>query len=155
MAKKEKNNKIRIGIILFLAILIYAIFTFFKPVYSDFGLPLKKITFGNNVINVEIADSDAVRSRGLMMRTFMHPNHGMLFVWPDMAPRTFWMRDTFIPLDMVFIDRDGKIVGIVENTQPHNISPVGVDQSSQYVLEIPAGDVKRFEMAVGKTLQLP
>jgi uncharacterized membrane protein (UPF0127 family) len=90
-----------------------------------------------------------------MMRTFLPQGQGMLFIWPEEAPRTMWMKDTFIPLDIIFIDAQGKIVGIVTDAVPHDLSPLGTDRPARYVLEVPAGDVKRLGLAVGQALDLP
>jgi uncharacterized membrane protein (UPF0127 family) len=79
----------------------------------------------------------------------------MLFVWPEEAPRTMWMKDTFIPLDMIFIDGQGNIVSIINNAVPHDLSPLGGDRPAQYVLELPAGDANRLGLAVGQSIVLP
>ena len=144
------------GVALALAIVLYAVIVSFRPTFSDYGLPTAEISIGkNNPVIVEIADSDASRAKGLMMRTFLPQGQGMLFVWPEEAPRTMWMKDTFIPLDIIFIDAQGKIVGIVTDAAPHDLSPLGTDRPARYVLEVPAGDAKRLGLAVGQTLDLP
>jgi uncharacterized membrane protein (UPF0127 family) len=149
------KNRLRIGAGLLLALLLYAAVVALRPQMSDYGLPLKKIEIGQNILKVEVVDTEDSRAKGLMMRAFLPPNQGMLFVWPEDAPRTMWMKDTFIPLDIIFIEADGKIAGIVENAEPHNLSPLGTDRPVRYVLEVPAGDAKRLQMAVGQTVVLP
>jgi uncharacterized membrane protein (UPF0127 family) len=79
----------------------------------------------------------------------------MLFVWPEEAPRTMWMKDTFIPLDIIFMDGQGKIVGIIAQAVPHDLSPLGTDRPARYVLEVPAGDANRLGLAVGQSIVLP
>ena len=158
MDKKTKKKlwMTRTGIALVLAIVVYALLVTLRPTVSEYGLPTETLSIGkNNTLTVEIADSDASRAKGLMMRTFLPQGQGMLFIWPEEAPRTMWMKDTFIPLDIVFIEANGKIAGIVENAEPHNVSPLGTDRPVRYVLEVPAGDAKRLEMAVGQTVVLP
>jgi uncharacterized membrane protein (UPF0127 family) len=152
----KNNKKLWVGGVLLLVIVLCAVFGFFRPTISDYGLTTEKISIGKtNTVIVEIADSDASRAKGLMMRTFLPQGQGMLFVWPEEAPRTMWMKDTFIPLDMIFIDAHGKIVGIVTDAVPHDLSPLGTDRPARYVLEVPAGDANRLGLAVGQTLDLP
>jgi uncharacterized membrane protein (UPF0127 family) len=155
----KNNKKLWVGgvlLVVIVVIVLYAVFGFFRPTVSDYGLPTAEISIGkNNPVIVEIADSDASRAKGLMMRTFLPQGQGMLFVWPEEAPRTMWMKDTFISLDMIFIDAQGNIVGIVTDAAPHDLSPLGTDRPARYVLEVPAGDAKRLGLAVGQTLDLP
>lgn len=93
-------------------------------------------------IQVEIAADDASREHGLMDRTSMPADHGMLFVFPDSQIRTFWMKDTLIPLDMLFLDADGKLVTLLADVPPCKADPCGIYPSTQparYVLELNAG----------------
>ena len=144
------------GAALALAIVLYAIIVAPRPTVSEYGLPTETLSIGkNNTLTVEIADSDASRAKGLMMRTFLPQGQGMLFVWPEEAPRTMWMKDTFIPLDIIFMDGQGKIVGIATQAVPHDLSPLGTDRPARYVLEVPAGDANRLGLAVGQVLDLP
>jgi hypothetical protein len=100
-------KKLWVGGVLLLVIVLCAVFGFFRPTISDYGLTTEKISIGKtNTVIVEIVDSEASRAKGLMMRTFLPQGQGMLFVWPEEAPRTMWMKDTFISLDMIFIDAD-------------------------------------------------
>jgi uncharacterized membrane protein (UPF0127 family) len=155
----KNNKKLWVGgvlLVVIVVIVLYAVFGFFQPTVSDYGLPTEKISIGKtNTVIVEIVDTDASRAKGLMMRTFLPQGQGMLFVWPEEAPRTMWMKDTFIPLDIIFIDAQGKIVGIMTDAVPHDLSPLGTDRPARYVLEVPAGDAKRLGLAVGQTLDLP
>ncbi len=88
---------------------------------------------------VELARSEPEREKGLMYRERMDADAGMLFVFERPAPLTFWMKNTFIPLDMIFIGADRHIVGIVENAEPRTLSARRVDGVSEYVLEINGG----------------
>jgi hypothetical protein len=155
----KNDKKLWVGgvlLVVIVVIVLYAVFGFFRSTVSDYGLPTEAISIGkNNPVIVEIADSDASRAKGLMMRTFLPQGQGMLFVWPEEGPRTMWMKDTFIPLDIIFIDAQGNIVGIVTDAVPHDLSPLGTDRPARYVLEVPAGDAKRLGLAVGQSLDLP
>ena len=158
MDKKTKKKlwMTRTGIALVLAIVVYALLVTLRPTVSEYGLPTETLSIGkNNTLTVEIADTDPSRAKGLMMRTFLPQGQGMLFVWPEEAPRTMWMKDTFIPLDIIFMDGQGKIVGIATQAVPHDLSPLGTDRPARYVLEVPAGDANRLGLAVGQSIVLP
>jgi len=98
---------------------------------------------------VEFADDDVERGIGLMHRGQMAADHGMLFDF--MTPRRvgFWMRNTFIPLDMLFVKSDGEIVYIAENVAPHLETPVGPDRPVRAVLELNGGLAKKLGIKVG------
>ena len=76
-------------------------------------------------IRVELARTEAERERGLMYRNHLDADTGMLFIFERPGPLTFWMKNTFIPLDMIFIGADRHIVGIVENAVPETETPAG------------------------------
>lgn len=90
-------------------------------------------------IAVEVVRSDAERAQGLMYRRQLAPKSGMLFIFEKDEIQSFWMKNTYIPLDMVFIDGRMKIVGIVESAEPHTTRSRKVDIPSRYVLEVNAG----------------
>lgn len=90
-------------------------------------------------VPVEVARTDAERARGLMRRAELAPDAGMLFLFEASEDHTFWMKDTLIPLDMIFIDEDGRIVGIVERAEPLTLTPREVGAASRYVLEVNGG----------------
>ena len=88
---------------------------------------------------VEVANTTAQRELGLMYRKHLDDNAGMIFVFPDEAPRNFWMHNTEIPLDMIFAGANGRIAGIVANAEPFSDKLLGVEGNSAYVLEVNAG----------------
>lgn len=98
---------------------------------------------------VELADDDAERSTGLMHRGQMNDDHGMLFDFHTPRRVAFWMRNTFIPLDMIFIKSDGEIVSIFENVPPLNDNTVGPERPVRAVLELNAGMSKKLGLKVG------
>ncbi|MSO98804.1 MAG: DUF192 domain-containing protein [Rhodospirillaceae bacterium] len=98
---------------------------------------------------VEVADTDTKRSTGLMHRTELAADKGMLFDFKTPRPVSFWMRNTFIALDMIFISSDGTIAAIAENTIPHNDKGVGPDMPVLAVLEVAGGVSKAKGIAVG------
>ena len=100
------------------------------------------VTLNGHRISVEIASDDASRAHGLMDRKSMAADHGMLFVFPDDAVRTFWMKDTLIPLDMLFLDTDRRVITVQANAQPCTADPCTLYPSTKptrYVLELNAG----------------
>jgi uncharacterized protein len=90
-------------------------------------------------VAVEVADTFAQRQHGLMFRNHLDESAGMIFVFPDSAPRNFWMHNTKIPLDMIFVNSSFRVIGIVANAQPETDTLRGVDGASQYVLEVNGG----------------
>jgi uncharacterized protein len=104
-------------------------------------------------IRVELARTEPQRERGLMFRNHLEPEAGMLFLFPRPGPLTFWMKNTFIPLDMLFIDHERRVVGIVEDAVPETETPRGVPHDSQFVLEIGGGLARRLGVAVGSAVE--
>jgi uncharacterized membrane protein (UPF0127 family) len=102
---------------------------------------------------VEIADNTEARELGLMYRQRLAQNSGMLFVFKQPQHLTFWMKNTEIPLDMIFVRADGTVAGIVENTEPFSERQVGVTGNSQYVLEVNGGFARRHRIKAGDSLQ--
>ncbi len=100
-------------------------------------------------LSVEVADTPYALQRGMMFRTEVKPNTGMIFVFPDYTERWFWMKNTLVPLDMLFIDDTGMIVTIHPNAVPHDETPVKSVVPAKYVLEIGGGEAARHGFAVG------
>lgn len=91
------------------------------------------------LIRVELARTPDQLTRGLMERGPLEPDTGMLFIFPDSRVRSFWMKNTWIPLDMIFIGKDRRIVGIVENAEPNTETSRSVGRPSRWVLEVSGG----------------
>ncbi len=87
---------------------------------------------------VELAADPASRERGLMFRKHLEDGHGMLFVFDEEAEQSFWMKNTLIPLDMVFISGQGRVVTVIARAEPLSLSP-RVGGPCRYVLEVPGG----------------
>ncbi len=107
----------------------------------------------SHVVAVEIADDDAKRQRGLMFRRELADDRGMIFVFDDEGEHSFWMKDTLIPLDMIFIDEGGRVTGIVARAQPLSLDP-RTGGPSRYVLEVPAGWAARRGVKPGDRVRL-
>lgn len=103
--------------------------------------------------SVEIADTDEKRAQGLMGRTQLKPGAGMLFVYPSPRPVAFWMHNTLIPLDMIFVDDAGRITNVHANARPLDETPIPSRGPAQYVLEIGGGQAARLGLLPGMVLQ--
>lgn len=117
------------------------------PEASPPVLRVGKVAFpeatGAPAIDVEIADTPPTEQRGLMYRTQLGAEKGMIFVWKSDSRRTFWMHNTCLPLDMLFIAKDGTIAGILEQVPTMNDAPRTVSCPVAYVLEVNAGWTRR------------
>lgn len=108
----------------------------------------------NEAVTVEITERDEDRQRGLMYRKSMPEDRGMIFTFEERENHRFWMHNTCIPLDMLFIDRDGTIVGIEENTSTMDDSTFEVGCPSSYVLELNAGWTRKHGVKAGQKVKL-
>ena len=104
---------------------------------------------GKHAFRVETAKTPAEQERGLMFRTELAADRGMLFPYDPPRPVSFWMKNTYIPLDMLFIRADGTIARIAENTVPESLDPVSAGEPVAAVLEIAGGNAAAQGIAVG------
>jgi uncharacterized protein len=104
---------------------------------------------GTHDFQVEIAKDDATRERGLMYRRFMAADRGMLFEFDRDEPTAFWMKNTYIPLDMVFIARDGRVTNIVANAEPLSERVIPSGGPCVAVLELNGGAAAAIGLRVG------
>jgi uncharacterized membrane protein (UPF0127 family) len=120
-------------------------------------LPITRIHGINGVVEVavEVVSTPEAVQRGLMYRTELADGRGMLFVFPEEKDHRFWMKNTLIPLDMIFIGGDGTIVGIHRDATPLSTASVGVGRPSRWVLEVPGGWTARRGVAPGQRVEIP
>jgi uncharacterized protein len=104
---------------------------------------------------VEVADDPAERSQGLMFRTELPAASGMLFVYDSPRPVSFWMKNTLIPLDMVFADATGTVTRVHEGAVPGDLSPIEGGPGVQFVLEINAGLAAKLGLGPGTQMRHP
>ena len=104
---------------------------------------------GDVPVTVEVATTPAQQSMGLMYRKELGADAGMLFVFPTAVEHPFWMKNTVLPLDMIFLDDDRKIVGIVKDAVPFTTTERTVGAPSRYVLEVNAGFSAKHELKTG------
>ena len=110
---------------------------------------------GVHVFAVEIADTEAERSKGLMFRKEMPEGEGMLFDFHREQEVSFWMRNTYISLDMIFIRGDGRILRIAENTEPLSTRLIPSGGPVRAVLEVIGGTARKFGIAPGDQVAYP
>lgn len=122
-------------------------------------LPTAMVAFpdapGGPHVNVELAKTGHDVEKGLMYRRSMGEEHGMLFKLDERRDHTFWMQNTCIPLDMLFVDDDGTIVGVYESAPPLTTATRSVGCPSSCVLEVNAGWVRRHGVKPGQKMGIP
>ena len=102
-------------------------------------------------VKVELARNDDERRRGLMYRRSLASGSGMLFLFPEAGSHQFWMHNTYIPLDMVFLDADKKVVFVEERAEPMTDTPRGPTSPTRYVVEVPGGWARSHGIEPGVT----
>ncbi len=112
---------------------------FVGPTLPRARVLLEDASGGVHEVDVEVAATPETRTRGLMWRKELPAGQGMLFIFPSEEVQSFWMRNTLIPLDMLFIDSTGRIVGIIESARPRTLTARSVGEPGRYVLEVPGG----------------
>ncbi|MFN6951723.1 MAG: DUF192 domain-containing protein [Albidovulum sp.] len=110
---------------------------------------------GQAQFSVEIADDEAERARGLMFRQALPASTGMLFIYEHPQAVAFWMKNTLIPLDMVFIGPDGRVNGVHANAVPGDLTPIPGPDGTLMVLEIRGGLAARLGLAKGAEMRHP
>ena len=110
---------------------------------------------GGESFAVEVADDAAGRAQGLMARESLDPGAGMLFVYNVPRRVSFWMKNTLIPLDMVFLDAAGRVTAVHSMAQPLDETPIDGGEGVQFVLEINGGLAERLGLGPGAELRHP
>ncbi|WP_396956793.1 DUF192 domain-containing protein [Nitrosomonas sp.] len=122
---------------------------------EDRLLPVVKLSIMDRVITVELADTTVARTAGLMYRTRLPENSGMLFVFPVAGIHCMWMKDTVIPLSVAFLDETGKIINLAEMV-PKTLTPHCSASAARYVLEMGTGWFDARKIKAGDwVMQLP
>ncbi|HET7336249.1 MAG TPA: DUF192 domain-containing protein [Rhizomicrobium sp.] len=128
-----------------------------EPPVPQVALPVSDLTIttarGPVHFTVELANTDEARRRGLMYREQMAADHGMLFDFGRPAYQAFWMKNTILPLDMIFIRDDGTISSIAANTTPYSLAAVRSQEPVRAVLEINAGRAAALGIMPGQQVQ--
>nr|WP_255494786.1 DUF192 domain-containing protein [Luteibacter sp. Sphag1AF] len=125
--------------------------------FAAFGANAPSVTLHGRTFSTEFATDDASREHGLMDRKHLAPDHGMLFVFPDDEPRSFWMKNTLIPLDILYFDGSRRLVSMQLNVPPCQADPCAVYPSTgnaRYVLELAAGTASGLALKPGDTFTI-
>lgn len=128
------------------------------PLTAQSKLPRGRATFPDGtVVAVEIADTEPVRQQGLMFRTQLAPNEGMIFVFPEPGFYPFWMKNTLVALDMLWLDQQARVVSIARSVPPCKADPCASyppDGTASYVIEVVSGFARQHGMKVGDVVKL-
>lgn len=117
-----------------------------EVVFLSGGKKIKKI-------DVEIAENEAEQAKGLMYRPYMPDSVGMLFIFQNAQPQSFWMKNTHISLDIIYVGADKKIVSIQKNARPYSEESLPSYGNAQYVVEVNAGYTDLHGIKVGDSIQ--
>ncbi|MCX6137977.1 MAG: DUF192 domain-containing protein [Ignavibacteriales bacterium] len=104
-------------------------------------------------VDIEIADTDEKRMQGLMFRRSMSDSVGMLFTFPDETPQSFWMKNTIISLDIVYINAKKEIVSIQKYAEPYSERPLPSYKPAKFVVEVNAGFCDRYRIGEGDCIR--
>jgi uncharacterized membrane protein (UPF0127 family) len=151
-----KRPYILLGVVGLLVLLTFL--HFLQRTESFQSTSLLKGTFlhENNVIltvDLELANTPIQIEQGLMHRTYLAPNQGMLFWFETEAMRRFWMRNTLIPLDMIFVTSAGRITNIIPSATPKTEELRFSSEPVQYVVELPGGTAEKYRIQAGDTFK--
>lgn len=113
-----------------------------------------ELAVGGHSIAVEIAATPEARQQGLMHREELAADEGMLFVFPDERPRSFWMKNTPLPLSIAYIDRQGRILEIYD-MEPFSLAPVPSRFSAKFALEVNQGVFEELGIGLGDRVEIP
>jgi uncharacterized protein len=108
---------------------------------------------GDYQFKVDVVDTDETRAKGLMFVTELPDDQGMLFDFKEEREVSFWMRNTFIPLDMIFVGTDGVVRTVHANARPHDVTSIPSEVPVQFVLEIPGGRAAAIGLEPGDTME--
>jgi uncharacterized membrane protein (UPF0127 family) len=123
------------------------------PGVSPIAFASAPCTIAGKPFTLEIADTDPKTERGLMYRPAMAPDHGMLFVFPEPSTAGFWMKNTFIPLDIIFLDKNGKVL-VIHHRIPHDETGMGPASPALYVIELNVGTAEKIGLKTGDTIDV-
>ena len=144
----------------FLLIVLAALATVFtiedsRPRAAGMDEVIIQTSAGDKTWSIDLASNNQTRAKGLMFRKSMAPMTGMLFRFDQSAPVSMWMKNTFIPLDMVFADDAGRVTHIHKGAVPHSLEVISSQGEVRFVLEINAGEADTQGLSVGNRMLHP
>ena len=138
---------------------LFAMITFFSLTAATHIAHAEKVVIQSgkkqHVFNVEIADDELKREKGLMFRKSLDAGTGMLFIFRRPGIENFWMKNTLIPLDMIFIREDGGIVRVYPNAKPNELGVISSQKPVIAVLEINGGEAAKKGIKAGDRVRAP
>ena len=142
---------------MWVAALVVLLAGLWRPALAEGGLEKFEIltSDGARVFQVEVMRTESERARGLMFRRYMPDDRGMLFAFGRNEPAFMWMKNTYIPLDMVFIDRKGVVASIAADTEPFSERTIASGAPVWGVVELNAGAAAKMGLAVGDKVRHP
>jgi uncharacterized membrane protein (UPF0127 family) len=136
--------------------MLLAFFAIIMLNQSQYNLETREVCFENNCFIAEICETPEQRTRGLMFRESMGAREGMLFVFDQETQHFFWMKNTLIPLDIIWINKDKRVVHIEKDVQPcitgEECVKIKSNEPAQYVLELIAGSAEKINLKIGDEL---
>ena len=148
----RNRSSLRISGIIGISFILIALST--RTMACPIELATATVSINGNPLTVELATSPASRGCGLSHRNELPENQGMLFIFSDLRPRNFWMKDTFIPLSIAYLDDSGQIISIQDmvplQTDPHYPS----SHPAAYALEVNQGWFSRHGIGVGDVVEM-
>lgn len=138
----------------FFTMIIVALYIILPHKYHQFTEYSIKTIHGNVDLLLEEARNNLSRNRGLMWRKHLQSKHGMVFIFDKEERVSFWMKDTFIPLDIIFFNAEGYVVYIKTNTIPNDTTHINPPMLCKYVIELNAGEVSKYGIKVGDYLNI-
>ncbi len=156
MEKSKSKNIPKPKIILTLLIVVFVVFLISFFVNKRKLSPKEVRAIVNNYnYYLEVAKTPRQRQVGLSNRESLCTNCGMLFIFPRQKIHTFWMKDTFIPLDMIWLDKDFKVVKIATVLETNSEKLYANKNKAKYVIELNANEVFKRDLKIGDTIQIP
>ena len=118
------------------------------------GLAEVKVRIGSRDFWLEVADTESSREKGLMQRDSLGADRGMIFVFDEPAERSFWMKNTRIPLDIIFLDENGRVVS-VSHMKPYDLHTTASDGAAKYAIELNDGAAAAAGVKEGDVVEVP
>ena len=137
-------------------ILICIIFIGFVIYSLNDSKEIREVCFNNSCYKVEVSKTSQERSRGLMFREYLKEENGMLFIFSEEGKYGFWMKNTYIPLDIIWISQNNEVVQTIENIQPCKIDDClsyGGHENALYVLEVNSGEIEKNNIKIGDEVE--
>lgn len=157
-------NRFKFLLKIILSIICYFAFTFYTvPLYHNVRAYVdeklltnkKTIVIAENLLSIEVVDTDEKRALGLSGRLELLPNTGMLFVFQEKDKHDFWMKDMNFDIDIIWFNEYGEVIYFIEKATPESYPELlGPDKGSMFVLEVPAGYVKSSGIKLGDKIDL-